>query len=154
MILLLLRKKRWEKRWNRSKRQGNQSEEKSGTLEMLPLITLTYYITILNEIFPTYNCKFERISFLSFMRASVRNTIPSTKVSFNSALPSLPLPPFFTINSSNSGLWEWSWEVMSHCLLTQLWISRLDLFNPIAQRRLSGNLFNPFVRGVFILFDL
>lgn len=74
------------------------------------------------------------------MRASVRNTIPSTKVSFNSALPS---PPFFTINSSNSGLWEWSWEVMSHCLLTQLWISRLDLFNPIAQR-LSGNLFNPF----------
>lgn len=154
MILLLLRKKRWEKRWNRSKRQGNQSKEKSGTLEVLPLITLTYYITILNEIFPTYNCKFERISFLSFMRASVRNTIPSTKVSFNSALPSLPLPPFFTINSSNSGLWEWSWEVMSHCLLTQLWISRLDLFNPIAQRRLSGNLFNPFVRGVFILFDL
>lgn len=108
MILLLLRKKKRRDERSDETEAKDKAIKESGTLEMLPLITLTYYITItiLNEIFPTYNCKFERISFLSFMRASVRNTIPSTKVSFNSALPSLPLPPFFTINSSNSGLWE------------------------------------------------
>lgn len=92
--MILLRRKRKEKMRETMKPKQKTRQLKrreSSTLEVLPLITLTYYITtVLNEIFLTYNCKFERISFLSFMRASVRNTIPSTKVSFNSALP-LPL---------------------------------------------------------------